>query len=719
MLLFGLLFCAVQIDAVQTFLARRLTAYLSNELNTTVNIQGVSIRFVKSIVLKGFYVQDLHGDTLVYTDELVVSINDLSTKNHTMVIGKLTLNRGQFNLIHYKGEEYDNLHFITEYFSSSDTSTSSSPWQIKVNDIVLKDVGFKLDEENDTAAYSGVNFEHLDLKSINGTFKNFSTVNDSIFIDIKSLGFKDASGFVLNDFSGDAKISGTEIRVKHLSIQTPYTYLHTDIAFQFDSLASFDEFTSMVHWQSDFVKSTISFTDIAYFAPDLYGIDRVVKLEGNFNGSVNNFKGKNVSLQWGNFSKFRGDISMKGLPFIDDTYVDITADEIKTNKQDVEWFPVPPFNEKKNIEVPQNFSSLGIVTFKGKFTGFFTDFVAYGNLSTAIGSLNSDLNLKYSKKYNTSEYSGHLSAKNFDAGKIADVGDLGKVTFSVDVKGSGFKLDNINAKLEGKIEELGFKNYTYRNISIDGQVSKKLFNGALTVKEPNVDLDFRGSIDYRGSLPEFKFIAVIGTAHLDTLNLFKTKEKTILQTTVTTNFRGNRLDNVVGGIMIENTNFISGNKLFHINSIDIKDNRSNGFRTFDILSDNLDAHLKGEFKLLKLGEAFKEILPRYLPSVVMPGKNYYNNQNFTYDITIKNLNLFSELLFPAWNFAPNTTLNGHFNSIENNISLDLSTSWIRFKEYNINDFDLHVSSGNNSLSLDAKAMRISKAENDTMVAPII
>ena len=176
MLLFGLLFCAVQIDAVQTFLARRLTAYLSNELNTTVNIQGVSIRFVKSIVLKGFYVQDLHGDTLVYTDELVVSINDLSTKNHTMVIGKLTLNRGQFNLIHYKGEEYDNLHFITEYFSSSDTSTSSSPWQIKVNDIVLKDVGFKLDEENDTAAYSGVNFEHLDLKSINGTLKNFSTV---------------------------------------------------------------------------------------------------------------------------------------------------------------------------------------------------------------------------------------------------------------------------------------------------------------------------------------------------------------------------------------------------------------------------------------------------------------------------------------------------------------------------------------------------------------
>lgn len=717
MLIIGLLFGAIHIDSVQTLLAKRLTSYFSDQLKTHVHINRVSIRFIKSVVLEGFYVEDQHGDTLIYTDELNISINDLSTKNHSLVIGKLALLNGQFNLVQYHGENHDNLHFITEYFSSNDTSSKSQPWKIKVDDLILKNVGFRHNLVDDTSKSTGVNFSHLDIKNINGDFRNISTVNDSIFVDIHSLTLKDQSGFSLNDFSSDAKISSTEIRLRKLNIQTPFTNIHTDLTFRYDSFASFDEFTSRINWQSDFKKSIVSFTDIAFFAPELSGIDKSLKLDGDFHGSVNNFKGKNVTLQWGNYSKFHGNISMNGLPHIDETYIDITADEIKTNKKDVEWLPLPPFNEKQHVEVPQNLSSLGNVTFKGKFTGFFSDFVAYGNVSTAIGSLSSDLNLKYNKKSKTSDYSGHLAASHFDAGKITSIADLGKVTFSINVNGAGFKLDDVNAKLEGKIDQLEFKNYNYKNIVVDGQIAKKLFNGSLSVKEPNVDFDFRGSIDYRGKLPEFNFIANIGTAKLDTLNLFKTHDKTVLQTTIRTHFKGNRLDNIVGGIDVDNTNFTTGNKLFHINSISIIEDKINGIRNFDILSDNLDAHLKGEFQLAKIGDAFKEILPRYLPSVILPKKDFTVNQNFTYDITLKNLNVFTEMLLPSWYFAPNTTLTGHFNSMNNDLALDISTPWIRYKEFSIDDFDIHASSTNKTLFIESQANRISRNGNNFIVLP--
>lgn len=704
---------------VQTFVAKRLTSYLSNQLKTTVHINHVSIHFVKSVVLEGFYVEDQHGDTLMYVDELKIAINELSTKNKLLLIGKLTVTNGQFNLIRYHGDDHDNVHFISEYFSSADTSSQSKAWDVKVNNLILKDISFHRDFKDDTSISAGVNFSHLDLININADCRNISTINDSIFVNIHSLSLKDQSGFKLNKFSTDAKISGTEIRLNELIIQTPSTDIHTDLTFMYDSFFSFDEFISKVNWKSYFKKSSISFSDIALFAPDLSGIDKTVILDGDFRGAVNNFKGKNVTLKWGDNSKFRGNISMHGLPEIDNTYIDITANEIKTSTRDVEWFPLPPFKDKLHLNVPQNLSALGTVTFKGKFTGFFSDFVAYGNVSTAIGSISSDLNLKYNKKNKTSDYSGHLAATHFDVGKITGIDELGKVTFSLDLKGYGFKLDNVNAELNGKIDQLEFKKYNYKNIDVDGKIAKKLFNGSISVNEPNVVFDFHGSIDYRGKLPDFNFVADIGTAKLDTLNLYKTLNKTNLQTTIRTHFKGNTLDNIVGSIDVDNTNIITGNKLFHINSISIRDDRINGLRKFDILSDNVDAHLIGEFQLVNIGDAFMELIPNFLPSVIFPKKNLKVNQNFTYEITLKNLNIITEMFFPSWHFSPNSKLVGHFNNVNNDFSMNVKTPWFRFNEFSFDDFDVQAYSKNMTFVVETQASRISRNNNNFIMQPIL
>lgn len=707
----------MHLESVQTFLARRLTGYLSGQLNTEVTVRRVSIRFVKSVVLEGLFIRDLHGDTLLYADELTASVDDISTADHKLDIGRITLSNGRFNLHHYKGDEHDNLHFITEYFSSTDTTSSSSPWKVKVSDLSLKNLRFSHNEDSDTASYTGVNFSHLDVSNISGDFRNINTINDSIFVDIQKLTFKERSGFYVKEFSAGAKVSSTEIRLKKLIIETKNTGIHTDLTFRFDNFLSFDEFTSQVNWSSDFVNSKVSFSDIAYFAHDLNGIDSSLTLDGLFQGSVRNFKGRNVSIRWGQQSYFKGNISMKGLPVIEDTYIDVAAEEIETNKSDIETIPVPPFDENHFIIIPENLAALGNVSFKGKFTGFVSDFVAYGKVTTAIGSVNSDINVKYNKELNRSYYSGHLAATDFDAGLIADISDLGKVTFSMNVKGSGMRLDNISAKLDGKVDKFEFRKYTYHNIVVDGQVAKKLFNGSLNVTEPNVDFDFRGSIDYRGKLPEFHFAADIRRANLDTLNIFHGAGESVLRTSVTTYFTGSKLDNFVGGIDIENTDLITGTKLFHVNSINIRADKTTSFRTIDINSDNLDAHFKGQFELAKLGDAFKEILPRYLPSVILPQKSISGYQDFTYDIRLKNLNVITEMFLPSWDFAPNTTLTGNFNSVTGSVEADISTSWIRFRTFTFDDLDLHVKGSNRELNLDVVAQKIRHNGRDFIMFP--
>jgi hypothetical protein len=717
--LVGSLLVAIQIDAVQTFVSKRLAAYLSGQLHTRVAIEGVSIRFVKSIVLRGFYVEDLHGDTLIYTGELTASIDNISTAFRELEVSRIVLKKGQFNLVHYRGEEHDNLHFITEYFSSADTTPAGPAWKVKVNDLSLRDFHFRHDVQDDTASTEGVDFSHLNVSGINGDFRNLSTLNDSLFSDIYGLSFREKSGFRVDEFSGQTMLSARGIRVNKLVIRTPHTDIHTDLEFSFDSFPDFDEFTSRIHWQSEFSNSTVSFTDIAYFAPELYGIDRALVMEGNFRGTVNNFKGKNVLLKWGKKSLFKGSVSMRGLPNIDETFMDVNADEIRTDRADIQWLPGIPFREKKNLYVPENLSALGTVSFKGKFTGFFSDFVAFGNVQTAIGSLSSDLNLKYNRSAATSEYSGHLTASDFDIGKIILNDDFGRVTFNVNLKGAGLRLDNISANLAGTIEQFEFRKYNYRNILVDGDIAKKLFNGSLAIKEQNVDLKFLGSIDYRGKLPDFNFTANIYDAKLDVLNLFDTKENTSLQTTLRSHFSGNSPDNFVGGVEVENTNLVRGKRLYHINAINIVATKDDRIRTFDIRSDNVDALFRGEFELAKLGDAVKEILPRYLPSVILPQKSFYSTQNFTFDIRVKNLSVFTETLFPSWDFAPNTILKGHFNTTANDLSLNIRSEWIRFNNFTFEDFRVKAAGINSEFNLDLNSGRISHNERTFIHLPAL
>lgn len=707
-------FCILQVDTVQTWLGRVATAYLSSELDAEISVERISFRLVKSVVLKGVLIKDQHNDTLVYSKEINVSISKFSTKSHHITVNNLLVSNGDFNLNRYKGEQHDNLFFLTNYFSSTDT-TKGTPWNLVVKNVELENLHFRRLDENDTTTIHGVNFSNLDLNSIYGKFENFHTQNDSIFTDISNLKFNEKCGFSIHEFSGKAKISGTEIRVNDLIVRSPNTDLRTNLVMQFDSFACFDEFTSQVSWKSEFKKSKISFKDISYFTEDLWGMDDSIFIDGNFKGKVNSFKGKGVSIQYGSNTLFKGNILMNGLPRIEDTYIELAADEISSTKKDLESIPLPPFNEENHLVIPDNLTPLGVVKFKGRFTGFYNDFVAYGSISTALGTIASDLNLKYDRKKNTTAYSGHLSSNQFDAGIIAKLPDLGKVTLNLDVKGSGMRFDNVNAVLKGNIEALEFKNYTYRGILVDGTFAKKLFNGKLSVNEPNVIFDFLGTIDYRKPLPEFNFTADIQRAQLDTLNLFRLSGESVLQTRINTHFRGNRLDNIEGSIDIANTNFRAGKKLYHMNSIQLNSETENGIRTVDLTSDNLDMHCRGMFEFATLGDAFKEILPRYLPSVILPRKSFKSNQNFTYDIRLKNLNVITENFLPSWDFAPDTKIAGHFNSNQYDFELVLSTPYLRFKHFTFENLKISADADRDRMNLFANSLRVLGTDSVSMI----
>ena len=69
---------------------------------------------------------------------------------------------------------------------------------------------------------------------------------------------------------------------------------------------------------------------------------------------------------------------------------------------------------------------------------------------------------------------------------------LGTISLDAKIKGSGVKLNDLDARFDGIVQQLEFKNYNYKDINIDGTFKQREFKGNLTINDKNVDLEFKG-----------------------------------------------------------------------------------------------------------------------------------------------------------------------------------------------------------------------------------
>jgi hypothetical protein len=115
----------------------------------------------------------------------------------------------------------------------------------------------------------------------------------------------------------------------------------------------------------------------------------------------------------GERSQFLGDISMRGLPVIDDHVMLKYMYSISVViKADLEWLPVVPLKNIITLVIPEsvNSSFTRRCYFQRKnYTASLRDFVCLRKIfAPALGSINLTLNLKYNEAYKTSAYSGTL-----------------------------------------------------------------------------------------------------------------------------------------------------------------------------------------------------------------------------------------------------------------------------------------------------------------------
>lgn len=366
------LILAIRLPAFQTWVVQRAANYLSSELQTHVTLDRIHLEFFRTLSIKGLYIEDEKGDTLLHAGEINSTIDLFSPTKGKIYLTDVTVKEAIFKLKKYPDKEGLNLDFIIRYFTPEKKDTTpASPFDFNPGEINLEDVIFVYRDERYHDKRDGMDFEDIRVENINASIDNVRFENDTIYATINNITCREKSGFKLEYFETDASFSATGMHFENLLVKTRESQLLTNLTFNYDHIRHFGEFIEKVRMKSEFEESILSSNDLRYFAPELRGFDRSIRFSGKIRGTVNQLRGREMNIRYGNQSIFKGDVSIAGLPEFNESFFDLVVDELITDKSDIETIPLYPFIEGTTISLPDNFSKLGKARFSGKFTGFF------------------------------------------------------------------------------------------------------------------------------------------------------------------------------------------------------------------------------------------------------------------------------------------------------------------------------------------------------------
>ena len=150
---------------------------------------------------------------------------------------------------------------------------------------------------------------------------------------------------------------------------------------------------------------------------------------------------------------------------------------------------------RKPFVLPKELAQLGTVKYTGNITGFFSNLVAYGNASTNIGSVSTDILLKFENELRDLTYNGTIKSRNLQLGKLLSNNQVGNVNFMLNTNGQKKSDLPVRGTVKAVFNEIQFNKYAYKDIKLDGKYDGTGFIGNIDLKDENISADFSGEID--------------------------------------------------------------------------------------------------------------------------------------------------------------------------------------------------------------------------------
>lgn len=555
-------------------------------------------------------------------------------------------------------------------------------WKILAKRINITEGKVAIERETNRPSVMGqFDEKHIILSKLNATLRNTQLEADTLTSEI-DFSVKDRGGFTIKKFNSRFKMTPKSMEFFSLNLETEKSRLRDYFSMYYNDFnKDMNDFINKVQMKGNFNKAIISSDDLAYFAPAAKDWGVVFDVDGNVTGKVNNLTVQNANIRAGNETLLTGDASLRDMQNLDEGFMDLRVKELKTNMRQLARF-IPAV---KKVTQP-DLLAFGNISFTGSFTGYLNDFVAYGKMATQIGNLSTDLHLKIPDN-SISVYNGSVSTTNFNLGKFLSNNQLGIISFGGNLNGKGFTGKTMDININGNIDRLQFNGYDYTNIAARGKLKKDIFAGSASVRDPNLWVDtLTGTLNFSRDNPSFDLQAEVLALNFKNLGLMP--EAISFGGILDFNFTGNNIDNFLGTARITDAVLLNDGKRLSFDSLTVTSSEFDSHKVLSLQTNELEASINGNFKIIELPKAFQLFLSRYYPAYIKEIEGKTNNQNFSFMVHTRAISNYMDLFAKDISGLDNSVVEGQLNIADNLLELDANIPQFAYKNFAFKDIHL-------------------------------
>lgn len=652
---------------------------LSRIMGTQVSIGKIDMGLLNRIIIDDLLLKDQSGKEMLKVTRLSVKFEILSLFKGKIAISSVQLFGFNINLNKKTPEAVPNFQFALDAFASKETSKPQKKVDLRINSILIRRGRLSYDILSEQETPGKFNAKHVKLQNITANISLKALQSDSINASIKRLSVDEQSGIELKKLSLKVVANDKRMHINNLSIDLPGTSIQMDtIRMTYNSLEAFAHFTRDVHFVFNTLPSYITLKDISPFVPALAHFKEKIDVEVSVNGTVSQLNCTKLEISSGDQFRLKGDLSLQDLSLPTDTYLFGNLSNLSANSKGI-GFLVRNLSESYN-GVPPLLERLGDVSFHGEISGYFNDLVTYGIFRTSIGSLQTDLKLSTDKADHSFSYSGGVKTKELALGKLLADEKLGNITFNLDVHGKHVDHQYPSIVLKGLIAAVDYSNYTYENITLDGEYKRGGFNGKAAINDPNGSILMNGAINMADKVPSFNFRAEVDNVRLHDLNLTEKYKDAEFSVRINADFTGGSIDEMIGEINVDSLSFTAPDKEFFMNNLKIAATREGRKSQLSLLSEYLKVNIEGNYLYRTLPQSVMNIVRRYVPSLILPDKKPTEaHNNFTFDVHVYNTDFLSTIFDIPFKVYSHSTIKGYVNDGTQRLRLEGYFPRLRYK----------------------------------------
>ena len=728
------LFCVGYLTPVITlnipYVQRKLMLFseteLSRLLHTTVKISEIDVNWLNRFTFRDVVIEDLKGDSLLRADNITAGFKLLPVLKNKWILTTVRLFGVSCHINKESLQSEMNIQFLLDAFSGDSQADSNMEMQIESILIrrgkIMYDV---LDKENTKQSF---NPNHISIDNLSGRLSIRHYSKDSLQAQINRLSFNEISGLNVNRLSAGINGNRDSLSIENLSLTLPYSSIMIpSAAIWFAQEDSLKEMSGQSSLSIRLASSTVAPKDFAFLTPVLKDFTDVVHVTADVSGHTNSLSLEQLTLTYGDDLFFAGNMDLRNaVNKAEELFLFGQVKSFHVTTKGLQRIATN-FNPH-NMPLPAPVMNLGELNFTGEISGFTDHLVAFGNLSSPVGSVQMDMLIAQQRNRDTTLYlRGSIASSDLDINALFEEGNpYGKARFYVELDMAQPRGKTFSGVINAQINELEYRTHTYENIYVSGKYKENEYEGLVKVNDPNGQLEMQGLFSNRDEKSVFDFMAQLKHFHPDKLHLTDRFENPDISLEINANFSGNKPDDFNGYIELKDFVFLTEKDSFSIPNFRLEtEANEQAFNQINISSSILNGGINGDYSFSVLIPNLLATVENYLPSLintVYTRKEDNANQvsprsgrlgatnNFIFDFTVENTENLSKTLKLPVAILKQSGIHGHYNSVTHSLSTFINAPALKTGNIKLENVNLHLDNTDETISLKIDAVQSGKNE---------